>query len=915
MKTNVPLLFFFLVIGIPVLQAQFPGGAGEKLPATLGKSGPLVAVFHGGRPWQGNDMASTIRNCGCQVVPLTSVYLDGHGGATIKAHMGDKEEPKAFDGITPVFRDPTKYAAFFFHLISSSELNKIFTSERIQTLRAYIEQGGHVIFDWNAPAVLGDILPVNIAKMQTPGNHDYTADLPKEDVFSFIPGNIPVWNAYREAVLLPGAVTLSTIRNEKGESVAPFLAQRFLGKGSVIFVNARVTNPRQIHDFSNWAYSKAFFMAVIKHAIGGNDIQPDACITKLPPYPERVAVTEKLTVEVQPPKLDIVVNKGAVKQTLEKAGGRIITFPNGIVMTVDSQGNVSVAWNNQTIIRHFKVPDIGVSKSQAVFDSDTAEAVDVKEQATSHKILWQLTGTEVQGNQAVLRFSAADAKMDWIFTSGELQLDGRTFQGFAEHVVLHEFPQLVSNIVFSTYLTPPAPLFARRNSCYSPPRGYTDFDMTGSVNADTSTWGAFGSGQPFELIACENGVYLAHVDAVEPCILQIKRKKDSDFIQSTHTAGFGRMRAPIATQNYWRWFAEGAERPNHAEYLAMYQFLRQRYRRQNGLKELPGYPNAGYGYQLTKDEIKTVIRRAAALGYRFAARPNPESPIERIADPSNLAAFEFTRSCNLGCWMWTAGGYVQGDGGWIINNRPEWFMRDENNKLHQYFGKYPVIDINHPEFYDWYTGILKKAFASGLSWVYRDMDGAAAGGVNYAKETSPSGLYSLVKFYRFFHENNARVSVEGMNPLVLDEYWYRPRLYTSFVGNEFSLIGQVPSDSLTGGITLDPFRTGMFACFMRFEITGSVFGIERIPGELERIARTHFFVPKFNEALDICGMPYVRETPFGTTWIGDNGGALFFWNPAKEVKVILPEAWQIRGVKGNVLKNVPPDSIFFIDKK
>ena len=122
------------------------------------------------------------------------------GGATIKAHMGDKEEPKAFDGITPVFRDPTKYAAFFFHLISSSELNKIFTSERIQTLRAYIEQGGHVIFDWNAPAVLGDILPVSIAKMQTPGNHDYTADLPKEDVFSFIPGNIPVWNAYREAV-------------------------------------------------------------------------------------------------------------------------------------------------------------------------------------------------------------------------------------------------------------------------------------------------------------------------------------------------------------------------------------------------------------------------------------------------------------------------------------------------------------------------------------------------------------------------------------------------------------------------------------------------------------------------------------------------------------------------------------------
>ena len=214
-------------------------------------------------------------------------------------------------------------------------------------------------------------------------------------------------------------------------------------------------------------------------------------------------------------------------------------------------------------------------------------------------------------------------------------------------------------------------------------------------------------------------------------------KKDSDFIQSTHTAGQVAA-APIATQNYWRWFAEGAERPNHAEYLAMYQFLRQRYRRQNGLKELPGYPNAGYGYQLTKDEIKTVIRRAAALGYRFAARPNPESPIERIADPSNLAAFEFTRSCNLGCWMWTAGGYVQGDGGWIINNRPEWFMRDENNKLHQYFGKYPVIDINirnlrlvyrHSRYSD-SLGLPRYGWRSGWRSKLR-------------KETSPSGLYCL----------------------------------------------------------------------------------------------------------------------------------------------------------------------------
>ncbi len=159
MQINVHSFFLFLLfIGLFALQAQFPGGGGEKLPDTLGKDGPLIALFHGGRPWQGEGMASTIKTSGCQVVPLTSVYLDGHGGATIKAHMGDKEEPKAFDGITPVFRHSARYAAFFFHYISTTEMSKIFTSERIQALRAYVEQGGHVIFDQHAPTVLGDIL-------------------------------------------------------------------------------------------------------------------------------------------------------------------------------------------------------------------------------------------------------------------------------------------------------------------------------------------------------------------------------------------------------------------------------------------------------------------------------------------------------------------------------------------------------------------------------------------------------------------------------------------------------------------------------------------------------------------------------------------------------------------------------------
>ncbi|MCQ2379228.1 MAG: hypothetical protein MJ016_08525, partial [Victivallaceae bacterium] len=64
-----------------------------------------------------------------------------------------------------------------------------------------------------------------------------------------------------------------------------------------------------------------------------------------------------------------------------------------------------------------------------------------------------------------------------------------------------------------------------------------------------------------------------------------------------------------------------------------------------------------------------------------------------------------------------------------------------------------------------------------------------------------------------------------------------------------------------------------------------------------------------------CGVRDVRETDFGTVRLGERGGVLFFWNPTKKVTVDLPEGWKIRGVEGNVLTDVPGDSIIFVDKK
>ena len=67
------------------------------------------------------------------------------------------------------------------------------------------------------------------------------------------------------------------------------------------------------------------------------------------------------------------------------------------------------------------------------------------------------------------------------------------------------------------------------------------------------------------------------------------------------------------------------------------------------------------------------------------------------------------------------------------------------------------------------------------------------------------------------------------------------------------------------------------------------------------------------EALRLCVMPFVRETPFGTVWVGKDGGAIFFLKDADDVDVKLPTSWTIRGVKGARLKGVKAGTVYVLE--
>ena len=157
--------------------------------------------------------------------------------------------------------------------------------------------------------------------------------------------------------------------------------------------------------------------------------------------------------------------------------------------------------------------------------------------------------------------------------------------------------------------------------------------------------------------------------------------------------------------------------------------------------------------------------------------------------------------------------------------------------------------------------------------------------------------------------------MEGQNPLAIDNWWFRQKLYNSFQGREFSLLCASPSTGTAGDdLALDYFRTSMYGAFTYINVDGYAKGFERTPGELKMIERMGKLNPHINRAQEVVGYPFIRETPFGTVWVSDRGGALFFYDAVRELRVELPDGWIIEGVKGNVLKDVKPDSIYCLKK-
>ena len=260
----------------------------------------------------------------------------------------------------------------------------------------------------------------------------------------------------------------------------------------------------------------------------------------------------------------------------------------------------------------------------------------------------------------------------------------------------------------------------------------------------------------------------------------------------------------------------------------------------------------------------------------------------------------------------------------VAAGHPEWLVRDRKGEVLQYFGCHPVFDINNPEYLKHYLAVLDNAAANGMRHIYFDMGGTQPGIVNYAGVDKKTQLDKCIEIYKFLRDKGISVSIEGMSPLVVDEFWFRKSVYVNHTGKEFAFVGMSPSAGIPDHLAMDYFRLAMFYAFIDVNVAPYACGMETVPGEMALMEEIGKMNPALCRAIDKFGVPFVREEAFGSSWRWKGGAALFFWNPVDRLYLDMPPGWHVenavgvRGaapvVDGAAIRGVTHKSIIFLSE-
>ncbi|MCQ2380556.1 MAG: hypothetical protein MJ025_06530 [Victivallaceae bacterium] len=885
------------------------------LPAFKGKGEPVL-VLSGGRPWTGVEFGDFLAETGIKVRTLDSRHLAGFGGSPIRDMLGDSFEPTPADYVTTEFASLASYKAVVVNNIPADKQNEMFTQERIAALDKYVSDGGSLLVTIGAPASLGKLLPVEQGK---PGDKtlELSATRPDGKAFAFLPVKWRNFDAFNMVTAKGGATVLSYLVDGNGTKVAPYIVETKHGKGKVIFLNDTFARFGQVAMLYSWGYGRAL-MAALLGEVSSLPVDAVKLVRKEAAYPAPRNLGQ-ISTTIGTPYMSMSDTEGAVK-----VSGNAATFADGARLEVDPKGAVSLTMPgaDKPYAVGMQAPKPLLAVVQQKLSSATSEAVDMNQKTVS-KIVWKFKSLEQDGKYALLNYESSNgAAMQWVFKSGKVLVDGRTYSGIAQKAKILKAPSQVSSLSVDFQLDIDA-TFARRMNCYQPPRGYVDMDFSGKVTSDTQRCNFFLNSQPFGYINTKDGIFAEIVEKPLPTEVRFRISKGSKRISANIGQIVGRRNAPVEGEFVWQLYSKGVEN-GHNDYIALWQFTRRQLRAAAGLKEMPMYPNAAYTNTATLSDIDKSIEIGGKIGLRLFHLPLCPSSIDSLDSDKNMDIYEKIRDCGMKAYPWSACDYTEGTGDWIFQNKKNWLMRDEKGGIYAYFTNHRVIDLGNEEFKAWYFEKLKSIFDAGVGYVYLDMGGQASTNVNFAGAESKPGLLNQIPIFKFFHDNGILCGVEGMDALVVDNYWYRENLYVPMAGKEFAMLGASIGTNEDSAFTLKYFRTAMYGAFPKFFLDAYAQQFERIPGELATIDHIAGLLPAINAALDY-GVPFVRQTEYGTTWFNGNGGAVFVWDNVAELKLDLPAGFEIKktqipgkGIcdfKADDLRNVASETIFLIGRK
>lgn len=889
--------------------------------------GPNVLLLHGARPWIAGETAAVLRSGGCKVTCIDSKLLAGLGGASIKTFVSDKTEPEPQDGITPEFARLNNYKAVVIMAIKPEDQQKLFSQERLRQLDEYVRNGGILLLLEDAPANLGSLDVVKLGSF-THTSVKLHVKRPESKNFCLTPELWPYLGRNRQASKLPGTQVIASLVDDNNRETGIFAAWRKVGNGKVVFLNTEIIPGSQLCQFRSWAYFGAVMTGLLAEMTGVNGFTPERTIKerfKIPPINPIANLNLTLNLPEQA-ELSTFVQA----ELVETSSALTVKFGNKTELVFALEDMTVKSKIADGVFQELKAPKLLLAASPVKMDKSTSEAVRVGGGiANVLASKWSMTRHELAKDGGVtLTLKSGHNELKWSFAPRVLTLAGRIYSGFTDSVEIVNASGTVESIQFQEKIRLGSSLAGHRGwrmACYALPRGFAEIDFSSGKKTTSGLWQFFCSGQPFNWLFSPSGIFCEFVDSPVPTYTEQMAGENSQYVTTENTLLLGKPAYPAKTPALWHLFSTGAPAsPN--DWMAMYQYQRTRLCQRTGISQAQPLPLANFQNTCSAAEVTKSLLAAKKLGFVQQSLPFAVSANESMLKPDKIKLLHQALASGLRPKPWTASNYALGMDDPVADKHRDWLVYKSNGNPLMEFGKHPVYDFNNETYRKYYFNLIDECASNGLRDIYMDMAGAHSEVINHARQHYSTGLEGLIEVFKYLRGKGIAIAVEGQNPLVLDGFWYRPRLYTDMTAKEFAFVGMVPGTHIPGDeLVLDYFRLAMFNAFPYYNVDGYANGFERTPGEIAQVAEAGKLNPMFNAAIAHVGIPFVRQESCGSSWVSKRGGAVFVWHPVAEMRINLPAEWEIikiltddnREIKfsGSTVFNVPHKSIILMGKK